>query len=209
MRADQQPLARIARRGRPPQSEGPALDRSRLIAALLDMAQSGGIESLNIRPVAQRLGVSPRLLYHHVRDKEEMLGLLTDEILRGRMPDLSAPDWESRLRSIARTVHLAYRDFPGSAAFILSRSANRLEQPNALAIRRAIFEALAEAGLTRQQSEEMLVVFSVIVLGNVVVAESLTDNDERLAMQRDVVEAAFTRATDMLLTAIRTATGSS
>ncbi|AMK25648.1 MULTISPECIES: TetR family transcriptional regulator [Sphingobium] len=207
MRANQQPLARLPRRGRPPQSEGPALDRSRLVATLLDMARSGGIESLNIRPVAQRLGVSPRLLYHHVRDKEEMLGLLTDEILRGRMPDLSAPDWESRLRSIARAVHLAYRDFPGSAAFILSRSANRLEQPNALAIRRAIFEALAEAGLTRPQSEEMLVIFSVIVLGNVVVSESLTDNDERLAMQRDVVEAAFTRATDMLLTAIRAIAG--
>ncbi|AJR25441.1 MULTISPECIES: TetR family transcriptional regulator [Sphingobium] len=203
MRADQQPLARISRRGRPPQCEGPALDRARLVATLLDMARSGGIDALNIRPVAQRLGVSPRLLYHHVRDKEAMLALLTDEILRGRMPDLSAPDWESRLRSIARAVHMAYRDFPGSAAFILSRSANRLELPNALAIRRAIFTALEEAGLSRRQSEEVLVIFSVIVLGNVVVAESLDDNDDRLAMQRNVVEAALTRATDMLLTAIR------
>lgn len=203
MRADQQPLARTSRRGRPPQSEGPALDRARLVATLLDMARSGGIEALNIRPVAQRLGVSPRLLYHHVRDKEAMLALLTDEILHGRMPDLSAPHWESRLRNIARAVHMAYRDFPGSAAFILSRSANRLELPNALAIRRAIFTALDEAGLSRRQSEEVLVIFSVIVLGNVVVAESLSDNDDRLVMQRDVVEAALNRGTDMLLTAIR------
>ena len=171
------------------------------------MARSGGIEALNIRPVAQRLGVSPRLLYHHVRDKEEMLGLLTDEILNGRMPDLSAPDWENRLRSIARAVHMAYRDFPGSATFILSRSANRLELPNALAIRRAIFAALEEAGLTPRQSDEMRVIFSVIVLGNVVVAESLTDNDDRLAMQRSVVETAFIRATDMLLDAIRAIAG--
>lgn len=207
MRANQKPPARASRRGRPPQSEGPALDRGRLIATLLDMARSGGIESLNIRPVAQQLGVSPRLLYHHVRDKQEMLGLLTDEILRDRMPDLSAPDWESRLRGIARAVHLAYRDFPGSAAFILSRSADRLEQSNALAIRQAIFTALDEAGLTQRQSEEMLVIFSVVILGNVVVAESLSDDDARLAMQRDVVEAAFTRATDMLLGAIHAATG--
>ena len=207
MRADQQQRARISRRGRPPQSDGPALDRARLVATLLHMARSGGIEALNIRPVAQRLGVSPRLLYHHVRDKEAMLALLTDEILRGRMPDLSAPDWESRLRSIARAVHMAYRDVPGSAAFILSRSATRLDLPNALAIRRAIFAALAEAGLTQEQSEEMLVIFSVIVLGNIVVAESLDDNDDRLAMQRNVVEAALTRATDMLLTAVRAIAG--
>lgn len=175
---------------------------ARLVATLLDMARSGGIDALNIRPVAQRLGVSPRILYHHVRDKETMLGLLTDQILDGRLPDLSASDWESRLRSIARSVHMAYRDFPDSAAFILSRSANRLELPNALAIRRALLTAFEEAGLTRRQGEEMLVIFAVIVFGNVVVAESLEDNDERLAMQRDVVEAAFTRAIDMLLDAI-------
>jgi len=53
----------------------------------------------------------------------------------------------------------------------------------------------------------MLVIFSVIVLGNVVVSESLDDNDNRLAMQRNVVEAALTRATDMLLTAIRAVAG--
>ncbi|MBB3981971.1 AcrR family transcriptional regulator [Sphingobium fontiphilum] len=175
---------------------------ARLVATLLDMARSGGIDALNIRPVAQRLGVSPRILYHHVRDKETMLGLLTDPILDGRLPDLSAPDWKSRLRSIARSVHRAYPDFPGSAAFILSRSANRLELPNALAIRRALLTAFEEAGLTRRQGEEMLVIFSVIVFGNVVVAESLEDHHDRLAMQRDVVEAAFTRAIDMLLDAI-------
>ena len=50
-------------------------------------------------------------------------------------------------------------------------------------------------------------IFSVIVLGNVVVAESLTDNDDRLAMQRSVVETAFIRATDMLLDAIRAIAG--
>lgn len=196
------PSSRPPRRGRPTNAEGPALDRARLVATLKTMARNGGFDALNIRPVAQALGVSPRLIYHHVRDKEEMLGLLTDEILSGRMPDLSAPDWQSRLRGIARTVQLAYRDFPGSAAFILSRSANQLAQPNAALIRRAIFDAFEQAGLTRQQSEEMLVIFSVVILGNVVIAESLDENDARLAMQRTVVEAAFARSTDMLLDTI-------
>ncbi len=193
------------RRGRRRQADGPALDRIRLIQTLLDMAREGGVEALNIRPVALRLGVSPRLLYHHVQNKEEMLGLLTDEIMRGRMPDLSPSDWEERLRNITRAVHLAYRDYAGSAAFILSRSANRLEQPNALAIRQAIFTAFAQAGLDQRQSEEMLVIFSVVVMGNAVVAESLDANDARLAMQRDLIEAAFMRSTDMLLAAIRAA----
>jgi AcrR family transcriptional regulator len=194
-----------SRRGRRPLAEGPALDRARLVSTLIDMARSGGVAALNIRPVAQALGVSPRHIYHHVRDKEEMLGLVTDEILRGRMPDLSSADWETRLRNIAAAVHLAYRDVPGSAAFILSRSANRLDQPNALRIREAIFAALEQAGLDRAQSEEILILFSVVVLGNVIVAESLPLADGELAVQREKVEAAFARSTDMLLATIRSA----
>lgn len=193
------------KRGRRPLTEGPALDRERLIEGLIGMAREGGIASLNIRPVAQALGVSPRLIYHHVRDKEDMLALLTDEIVRRNMPDLSPADWEERLRNIVTAVHFAYRDVPGSAAFILSRSANRLEQPHALKIREAIFGALDQAGLPPERRGEILILFSVIVLGNVIVAESLPGDDERLAMQRDQVEAAFQRSTDLLIAAIQTA----
>lgn len=176
---------------------------------LLEMARSGGIEALNIRSVALALGVSPRLIYTLVRDKEHMLALLTDEILRDRMPDLSAADWRTRLRNIAMAVQSAYRDYPGSAVFILSRSANRLEQPNALRVRNAIFDALEEAGLDKSWRDEMLILFSVIVLGNVVVAESLPPDEHDMAMARARVEAAFGRGTDMLIQAIesRSATG--
>ncbi|MDB5686567.1 MAG: TetR family transcriptional regulator [Rhizorhabdus sp.] len=198
-----QPMTK--KRGRRPLADGPALDRERLIEVLIGMARAGGIASLNIRPVAQALGVSPRLIYHHVRDKEDMLALLTDEIVRQNMPDLSPVDWEARLRNIVASVHLAYRDVPGSAAFILSRSANRLEQPHALKIREAIFGALDQAGLPPARRGEILILFSVIVLGNVIVAESLPEDDVRLAMQRDQVEAAYRRSTDLLLAAIRMA----
>lgn len=197
-------ILRPARRGRRPREQGPALDRARLVETALSFARSGGLESLNIRTVASGLGVSPRLIYHHVRDKEELLALLTDAVLDGRMPDLAPDDWETRLRNVAQAVQFAYREYPGSAAFILSRSANRLEQPNALKIRTALFEAFAQAGLEREQQHEMLVLFSIIVLGNVVVAESLPD-EGRLAMQRETLEAAFARGVEMLVAAVRAA----
>ncbi|ARS26836.1 hypothetical protein ACFB49_23240 [Sphingomonas sp. DBB INV C78] len=193
------------RRGRRPLVEGPALDRKRLTDTLVEMAHARGIEALSIRAVAQALGVSPRLIYLHVRDKEEMLGLLTDEILRARMPDLTSGDWQTRLRRIVAAVHVAYRDVPGSAGFILGRSANRLDQPHALKIRQAIFAALGQAGLDERQCEEMLILFSVVVLGNVVIAESLPAADAQLAVRRERVEAAFARSTDMLLDAIEKA----
>lgn len=196
------PAAR--RRGRRPSSEGPALDRDRLVRVLLAMARQGGIDALDIRSVASALGVSPRLIYTQVRDKEEMLALLTDEILRDRMPDLTPADWQERLRNIAAAVQSAYRDYPGSAAFILSRSANRLAQPNALLVRDAIFAALAQAGLGEPQQQEVLILFSVITLGNIVVAESLPVDEREMAMARTQVEAAFSRGIDMLIRTIGT-----
>jgi AcrR family transcriptional regulator len=202
-----EPSPATPRRGRRPLSEGPALDRERLIRALLEIAGTGGIGALNIRSVALALGVSPRLIYTQVRDKEDMLALLTDEIMRDRMPDLSDADWRARLRAIAGAVQGAYRGYPGSAAFILSRSANRLEQPNALCIREAIFGALQQAGLSKARQEEMLILFSVVTLGNVVVAESLPADDREMAMARGQVESALARGTEMLIQAIETAAG--
>jgi AcrR family transcriptional regulator len=148
------------------------------------MAQSGGIEALNVRSVALALGLPPPLIYTQVRNKEDMLARLTDEILRDRMPDLSAADPT------------------GSAGFILSRSANRLEQPNALRVREAIFDALEEAGFDKDWQDEMLIQFPAIVLGNVVVAESLPPDERDMAMARARVEAAFGRGKDMLIQAI-------
>lgn len=194
-----------ARRGRRKIAEGAALDRERLFATLLEMAREEGLASLNFRSVARRLAVSPRLLYRHVRDKEDMLSILTDEMLAESMPDLAEPSWEGRLRNIARTMLRIYRTFPGSAIFILSRSANQLDRPHALAVREALYAAFADAGLGPVQSQEMLVSFSVVVLGNVVVAESLTDNDARLAIRRPVIEAAFERGVAMLIDAVRKA----
>src|SRR3546814_1631608 len=45
-------------------------------------ARTEGVEALNMRRVARELGVSARLLYHHVRNKDEMVELLADEIGR-------------------------------------------------------------------------------------------------------------------------------
>lgn len=57
----------------------------------LDMARSGGIDALNILSVAQALGVFPRLIYNHVRDKEDMFALRTGGRGFATPPRFSAP----------------------------------------------------------------------------------------------------------------------
>ncbi len=73
------------RGGRPPR-----LSRAAVIGAARTIAERDGIEALTMRRVAQELGSSPMGLYRHVRDKDQLLVLLLDqlaaELPRPRLP---------------------------------------------------------------------------------------------------------------------------
>src|SRR4051794_1681150 len=96
------------------------LDRAQIVRAALALLDEVGLDGLTMRHLAERLGVQAASLYRHVRDKEELLILLADEI-SGEIPaedfaseeDGERQDWKGRLADLAwlyRHVLLAHRD---------------------------------------------------------------------------------------------------
>ncbi|MFF2191413.1 TetR/AcrR family transcriptional regulator [Streptomyces sp. NPDC058157] len=79
-----------------PQQAG--LTRQALVQAALRVLEREGVHGLSMRKVASELGVKASSLYWHVRNKEELLDLLTDAL----MADAQAPpregDWREQLR---------------------------------------------------------------------------------------------------------------
>lgn len=183
--------------------EGPALDRDRLVTALLTIAEREGLAAINMRRVASDLGVSPRLIYHHVRDKEEMLVTLFDEILARHMPLLEGLGWEETLREVTTAARQAYSRYPGVAAEILARSVNARVQPHAAIIRDAVLGALEAAGLGPHQVDAVYVQFSVITLGNLVLLENLDRSAQELAVTREHIEESIQTGLDLLISVIR------
>jgi TetR/AcrR family tetracycline transcriptional repressor len=153
--------------------EGPALDQSRIVEVIVKIAREEGLGAMNMRRVASELNVSPRLLYHYVRDKDEMIDILSDAITGRNMPDLSSPDWEVRLRNVAMSARIAYADFPGVPATILARTVSRLSHPHALQVREGVLQALRDAGLSQENVELSYVQFCIILFGSLVLKENL------------------------------------
>jgi len=174
-----------------------------LATALLTIAEREGLAAINMRRVASDLGVSPRLIYHHVRDKEEMLVTLFDEILARHMPVFDGLDWEETLRAVTATARRAYSRYPGVAAAILARAVNARIQPYAAIIRDAVMNALKEAGLGPDQVDAVYVQFSVITLGNLVLLENLARSDKELAITREHIEESIETGLDLLISVIR------
>jgi AcrR family transcriptional regulator len=56
------------------------LTRDRIVAAAMELADAEGIDAVTMRGVARRLGAEAMSLYRHVRDKDEILDALVDEV---------------------------------------------------------------------------------------------------------------------------------
>ncbi len=128
----------------------PALDQRQIVQAALDLLDEAGFDGLTMRSLAQKLGVKAASLYWHVRDKQELLGLLAEEICAPMsVPDRALP-WLDRLEAFAneyRRVLLAHRD----AARVLAGS-GAPSGPNRLRLTEIMLRTLLEAGFSHKNA---------------------------------------------------------
>ncbi len=80
-----------------------ALSRETIVAAGVTVADRGGVARLSMRALAKELGVEAMSLYHHVRNKDDLLDGMVDSVFAEiHLPVIGAEDWAAQLR--ARTV---------------------------------------------------------------------------------------------------------
>lgn len=89
------------------------LDRRRILDTALQLLDEVGLKELSMRKIADKLQVKTASLYYHVKDKEELMQLLSDRISGGMVwPDPSL-DWREQLYQWAeqfRAILLSHRD---------------------------------------------------------------------------------------------------
>jgi AcrR family transcriptional regulator len=98
------------------------LNRQRVLAAAVALADQGGVDALSMRKLAQELGVVPMALYKHVANKDELLDGMIDVVVSEIDPPPSGTDWKTAIRQRVLSARRALRRHPWASQVIESRT---------------------------------------------------------------------------------------
>lgn len=98
------------------------LNRDRVLAAAVGLADAAGIESLSMRRLAQELGVVPMALYKHVSDKDALLDGMVDAVLGEIEPGAPGADWRAAVQQRVLGARRAVLRHPWARRAIESRT---------------------------------------------------------------------------------------
>ena len=99
----------------------PAHSREEVAAAAIELADADGIEALSMRKVAARLGVGTTSLYRSVSNKDDILDLMVDAMLRRYGPPPATGDWRADLRALADATRQTMLRHPWLAVLVAAR----------------------------------------------------------------------------------------
>ncbi|THA59461.1 TetR/AcrR family transcriptional regulator [Streptomyces sp. A0958] len=124
-------------RPEPPTQPVP-LDRERIVAAAIALADEGGLAAVSLRKVAARLDAGPMRLYRYISTKEELFDLMVDEVQAEIRPEERPGDWREALRGLAQHTRQAALRHEWFADLLGGRPAMG---PNGLAVAEATLSA--------------------------------------------------------------------
>lgn len=134
-----------ARTGRPPK-----ISRADIVSAAHRIIDAEGIHGLTMRRLAREVGTTAMALYHHVRDKDELLRLLLDEYAAGiELSDVPGGDPVERVVSAATAMRAA---LVGSPWIVEVLRADDLLSVHALWFPETIIDGLVGAGLDPEEA---------------------------------------------------------
>ncbi|TDE40594.1 TetR/AcrR family transcriptional regulator [Nonomuraea mesophila] len=133
-----------SRTGRPPR-----ISRAEIVTAAHRVIEEDGVAGLTMRRLAREVGSTPMALYHHVRDKDELLLLLLDDYAAGLpRPELPGEPGE-RIVAAAVALREGLAGWPWVVEVI---RADDLLSVRALWYPEQIIDAAVSAGLTIEQA---------------------------------------------------------
>ncbi|MFE2582602.1 TetR/AcrR family transcriptional regulator [Streptomyces sp. NPDC059378] len=82
------------------------LTADRIVRAAIELLDSEGLDGLNMRSLAKRLGSAATAVYWHIKTKDDLVRLAGDAIWHEvELPDLATTDWRTAATAHAGSMH--------------------------------------------------------------------------------------------------------
>lgn len=140
------------------------LTRDAIVAEAVRLVDAEGLARLTMRRLGGALGVEGMALYHHVRDKDELLQALAESVFTD--PPAATGDWRADFRALSRATRTDLNRHPELFALAMTRP---LTGPAALRNREAQYAVLHAAGLRGARLLDAARTWGAFLLGYAVV----------------------------------------
>jgi TetR/AcrR family transcriptional regulator, tetracycline repressor protein len=180
-----------------------SLSTEQLIATAVDIVNAEGADALSIRRLAAACEVTPMAIYRHVRDKDELLDRVVEQVVAGTLPAILASDgpWYERVWHLFHLMRDHFLRHPGVAAICVMRPTP------VTAVARfydAVIAALLDSGCSADQAIHVFDTLLLFTFGSVLWQLPRRDS-ERERLIRQALEHP-TRAPNLLQHAARLTT---
>lgn len=107
-------------RTRPGRPLKPLITRETAVRAAIDLLDRDGIDGLSLQGLARAMNVAAPSLYHHFKDKDQLLQLVARELLREVGADApERADWKERAISLSVATRRMILRHPNAAPLML------------------------------------------------------------------------------------------
>lgn len=128
------------------------LSQETIVTAALHILDTEGQRHLSMRRLARELSITPMALYHHVRDRHELLLLLVASRSRDRTWPALPEEPRERLLAAAQLLHDVLAQYPFLNEILASPD---LLAMSALWVMEALLDAAVECGLTPEEAAQV------------------------------------------------------
>ena len=97
------------------------LTRNRILQAAIAHADTGGLQALTMRTLAEMLEVAPMALYRHVASKDDLIDAMVDVVFTEIGVPAGGGDWRMSMRRRAVAVREALTRHPWAVGLLESR----------------------------------------------------------------------------------------
>ncbi|MGW1591900.1 TetR/AcrR family transcriptional regulator [Streptomyces sp. NPDC002386] len=174
------------------------LTADRIVHAAIELLDSEGLDGLNMRSLAKRLGSAATAVYWHIKTKDDLVRLASDAIWHEiELPDLGTTDWRTAATAQARGMHTMLTRHPW---LVQAFGSHLLHGPGQARYNDLSLTIYEKAGFTAHGADRAAAAVFTFVLGSALGPAAQVSLNRRLSKNgadaEQLMADAMTRATE-------------